>query len=52
MVALSRVVVVGASLAGLRACEALRKAGYEGALTLVGEESCAFGKGKGTGHSR
>src|SRR5439155_5605842 len=33
-----RVVVVGASLAGLRAVEALRQAGYDGRLTLVGEE--------------
>ncbi len=33
-----RIVVVGASLAGLRAVEALRREGYEGALTLVGEE--------------
>ena len=30
--------VVGASLAGLRAVEALRQAGYDGRLTLVGEE--------------
>lgn len=33
-----RVVVVGASLAGLRAAESLRRAGYEGELVLVGEE--------------
>lgn len=32
------VVVVGASLAGLRACETLRNEGYEGAITLVGAE--------------
>ena len=31
-------VVVGASLAGLRACEALRTAGYAGDITLVGAE--------------
>jgi len=36
---LDRVVVVGGSLAGLRACEALRTAGYAGALTLVSAES-------------
>ncbi len=34
----SRVVVVGASLAGLRAAEALRRDGFDGALTIVGEE--------------
>jgi NADPH-dependent 2,4-dienoyl-CoA reductase/sulfur reductase-like enzyme len=38
MDASSRVVVVGASLAGLRACEAARRLGYEGHLTLVGAE--------------
>jgi NADPH-dependent 2,4-dienoyl-CoA reductase/sulfur reductase-like enzyme len=32
------VVVVGASLAGLRAVETLRREGYAGKLTLVGEE--------------
>ena len=31
-------VVVGASLAGLRAVEAARKAGFEGAITLIGAE--------------
>lgn len=35
---LGRVVVVGAGLAGLRTSEALRRAGYEGMLTIVGEE--------------
>jgi NADPH-dependent 2,4-dienoyl-CoA reductase/sulfur reductase-like enzyme len=35
---LERVVVVGASLAGLRAVEALRRDGFEGRLTLVGAE--------------
>lgn len=33
-----QVIVVGASLAGLRTAEALRKAGYVGGLTIVGEE--------------
>lgn len=36
--ALRHVVVVGASLAGLRTAEALRQAGFDGALTLVGRE--------------
>jgi NADPH-dependent 2,4-dienoyl-CoA reductase/sulfur reductase-like enzyme len=31
-------VVVGASLAGLRAVEAARKSGYDGRLVLVGAE--------------
>jgi NADPH-dependent 2,4-dienoyl-CoA reductase/sulfur reductase-like enzyme len=35
---LERVVVVGASLAGLRACEALRTEGFTGTITLVGAE--------------
>lgn len=34
-----RVVVVGASLAGLRAVETLRTGGHEGPLTLIGAES-------------
>ena len=34
----SRIVVVGASLGGLRAAEQLRAAGYSGQLTVVGEE--------------
>jgi 3-phenylpropionate/trans-cinnamate dioxygenase ferredoxin reductase subunit len=34
----SRVVVVGASAAGLSAAEALRNKGYDGGLTLVGDE--------------
>jgi NADPH-dependent 2,4-dienoyl-CoA reductase/sulfur reductase-like enzyme len=33
-----RVVVVGASLAGLRACEAARRLGFGGRITLVGAE--------------
>jgi 3-phenylpropionate/trans-cinnamate dioxygenase ferredoxin reductase component len=33
-----RVVVVGASAAGLATAEALRSRGYDGALTLIGEE--------------
>jgi NADPH-dependent 2,4-dienoyl-CoA reductase/sulfur reductase-like enzyme len=35
---LKRVVVVGASLAGLRAAEALRDGGYDGEVTVVGSE--------------
>jgi len=35
---LERIVVVGASLAGFRAAEALRAHGFDGALTLVGDE--------------
>lgn len=34
-----RLVVVGASLAGLRAVEAARKAGFEGSITLIGAET-------------
>ena len=37
--ALRRVVVVGASLAGLRACETLRTEGYTGPVTLIGAEA-------------
>ncbi len=33
------ILVVGASLAGLRGCEALRREGYDGRLTLLGAES-------------
>lgn len=36
---LGSVVVVGASLAGLRACEGLRHGGFEGSIALVGAES-------------
>ena len=34
-----RIVIVGASLAGLRAAETLRDRGFDGALTLVGDEA-------------
>jgi NADPH-dependent 2,4-dienoyl-CoA reductase/sulfur reductase-like enzyme len=37
----SDVVIVGASLAGLRAAEALREGGYAGRLTLIGDEAHA-----------
>jgi 3-phenylpropionate/trans-cinnamate dioxygenase ferredoxin reductase component len=37
--AVEHVVVVGASLAGLRTAQSLRSLGYEGRLTVVGEES-------------
>ena len=33
-----RIVIVGASLAGLRGAQALREFGFDGALTLLGEE--------------
>ena len=36
---LDHVVVVGASLAGLRACETLRSSGFAGAITLIGAEA-------------
>lgn len=36
--AAQRLVVVGASLAGLRAVEAARKSGFDGAITLIGGE--------------
>jgi NADPH-dependent 2,4-dienoyl-CoA reductase/sulfur reductase-like enzyme len=35
----SRIVIIGASLAGASAAIALRDLGYEGELTLIGEES-------------
>ena len=35
---LSRIVIVGASLAGLRAAETLRARGFDGAVTLIGDE--------------
>ncbi|HKJ24752.1 MAG TPA: FAD-dependent oxidoreductase [Myxococcota bacterium] len=36
--ALERIVVVGGSLAGLRAVETLRREGYEGSLVVLGDE--------------
>lgn len=36
-----RIVVVGASVAGLAACEELRAGGFDGAITLIGAESHA-----------
>ena len=39
LIAMDRIVVVGASLAGLWACESLRGGGYAGTITLVGAES-------------
>jgi NADPH-dependent 2,4-dienoyl-CoA reductase/sulfur reductase-like enzyme len=36
----SRIVIVGASAGGLATAEALRRAGYHGAVTLVGDEPC------------
>ena len=36
---MKRIVVVGASAAGLAAAETLRREGYDGTVTLVGEES-------------
>lgn len=33
-----RIVIVGASLAGLRGAEALREAGFTGSLALIGDE--------------
>ncbi len=38
---LERIVIVGASLAGLRAAETLRADGYAGSITLVGDEAHA-----------
>lgn len=38
MSAVGHVVVVGASLAGLRACEALRSEGFTGTISLIGAE--------------
>jgi 3-phenylpropionate/trans-cinnamate dioxygenase ferredoxin reductase subunit len=39
MSAPKEIIVVGASLAGLRAVEALRRRGYDGRLVLIGEEA-------------
>jgi NADPH-dependent 2,4-dienoyl-CoA reductase/sulfur reductase-like enzyme len=36
---MERIVVVGASLAGLRACETLRTQGFAGTITLIGAEA-------------
>jgi NADPH-dependent 2,4-dienoyl-CoA reductase/sulfur reductase-like enzyme len=33
-----RIVIVGASLAGLRAAEALREEGFRGSVTIIGDE--------------
>lgn len=41
MPALERIVIVGASLAGLRAAETLRAEGFVGSITLVGDEGHA-----------
>jgi 3-phenylpropionate/trans-cinnamate dioxygenase ferredoxin reductase subunit len=38
MSSIDRIVIVGAGLAGARAAEALRKDGYDGTITLLGEE--------------
>jgi len=38
MSSIDRIVIVGAGMAGGRAAESLRKEGYEGSITLVGEE--------------
>ncbi len=37
--AVDRIVVVGAGLAGVRTAEELRRAGFEGELVLVGDEA-------------
>ncbi len=39
MSSIDRIVIVGAGLAGARAAEALRTAGYDGDITLLGEEA-------------
>ena len=36
---MEHVVVVGASLAGLRACETLRSSGFSGTVSLIGAEA-------------
>ena len=38
LVPINRVVIVGASLAGLRGAEALRDEGFTGHITLIGDE--------------
>lgn len=35
---MNRIVIVGASAGGLATAEALRRSGYEGAITLIGDE--------------
>ena len=35
---MKEIVVVGASLAGIRSCQNLRRNGFEGTLTLIGDE--------------
>jgi NADPH-dependent 2,4-dienoyl-CoA reductase/sulfur reductase-like enzyme/ferredoxin len=53
-----RIVIVGASLAGLRAAEALREEGYAGSLTLIDDETYGpydrppLSKGALSGHIR
>lgn len=44
-IAPERIVIVGASLAGLRAAEALRREGFVGQLTLIGDEHSSGGAG-------
>lgn len=39
MIRLGRIAIVGGSLAGLRCAQTLRRKGFDGALTIVGEES-------------
>ena len=39
MTSIDQVVIVGAGLAGARAAEALRKDGYDGAVTILGDEA-------------
>jgi 3-phenylpropionate/trans-cinnamate dioxygenase ferredoxin reductase component len=39
MTASTRIVVVGGGLAGAKAAEALRDEGFDGSLTLIGDES-------------
>jgi len=38
MTSIERIVIVGAGLAGARAAETLRKDGYDGTITLLGDE--------------
>lgn len=41
MSALERIVVVGNGIAGQTACDALRLEGFDGELTIIGDETCA-----------